>query len=85
MPSLCMQCVILFFLGFAADVLQTWHIQACTNRNVGISVFTLWGIFLVGFFGHKWFVEQKSSWARWWITVASALGAGAGTALAIIF
>lgn len=77
------QCVVLFLLGFLADVVQTLHIQACANKQMFLSVLTIVAIYLVGFFAHKWFIEHKTTWARWWITVAGALGAGVGTGLVI--
>lgn len=79
------QCLMVFFLGFLVDLIQTVHIQACAQRQMVLSVTTIIGIYLVGFWSHQWFVEHKASWARWWITVAGALGAGLGTAAVIAF
>jgi hypothetical protein len=78
------QCLTLWLLGFATDLLATWHIQACAQRRLCTSVSTIVGIYLVGFFGHQWFVEHTSRWARWWLTVAGAVGAGCGTAVVIL-
>lgn len=77
------QCFVLFVLGFVVDLIQTVHIQACAKRQMFLSVSTIIAIYMVGFWGHKWFVDHKSEWSRWWITVAGALGAGLGTAVVI--
>ncbi len=77
------QCVAVFFLGLVVDLVQTVHIQACSARQMFLAVTSVIGIYLVGFFGHQWFVEHKATSARWWITVAGALGAGLGTAVVI--
>lgn len=79
------QCLVLFALGFVVDLIQTVHIQACAQRQMMLSVTTIVGIYIVGYWGHQWFVEHKTSWSRWWITVAGALGAGLGTAAVIAF
>lgn len=77
------KCAILCVLGFAADLLQTAHIQAVAERRMFLSVTTIFAIYLVGFLGHKWFVEHSESKARWWFTVAGSIGAAAGTAIVI--
>lgn len=76
------QCCILFFLGLVVDLIQTIHIQACAQRQMFLSVSTIVAIYLIGFWGHKWFVDNTDA-QRWWITVAGALGAGCGTAIVI--
>lgn len=81
--SLFRQCAIVLLLGIANDWLMTWHIQACAKRQMFASVATIVAICLLGYMWHKWFVERKDSWGRWWITVAGAIGAGLGTAIVI--
>lgn len=83
--SLPRQCVIVFVLGFMIDLVQTLHINACSDRKVVLGSVTVIGIYLLGFLAHHWFTENKSSWRRWWITVAGALGAGLGTALVLLY
>lgn len=77
------QCCVLLFLGFLTDLLATLHIQACAARQMLLSVATIVLIYLVGFLGHQWFVEHKGVWARLWLTVAGAAGAGCGTAIVL--
>lgn len=79
------QCVVVFILGLVVDLLQTVHIQACSDRSVVKATSTIVLIYLVGCVGHAWFVDHKDSWSRWSITWAGALGAGVGTALVIIW
>lgn len=79
------RCVVLFLLGFTVDLLQTLHIQGCSDRNIVLSVSTILAIYVVGFWGHDWFIQHKDSWSRWWITVSGAMGAGAGTAAVMIW
>lgn len=83
--SLSRKCVVVFLLGFVVDLLQTWHIQACADRRVWLATSTIMAIYLIGFFGHDWFVKHKDSWSRWCITLAGALGASLGTAVVIEF
>jgi hypothetical protein len=78
------QCATLCVLGFVNDLLMTAHIQACARRNLWLSVSTIVCVCLVGFCWHQWFVESDSRWARWWLTVAGAVGAGCGTAVVIL-
>ncbi len=82
--TLSQKCGVLFLMGLVLDVLQTIHIQACSSRDVFASVSTLLAIYATGFWGHNWFVEQKSSVARLCLTLAGALGAGLGNAIVIL-
>jgi hypothetical protein len=79
------RCLVLFLLGFVVDLVQTVHIQACAERAMMLSVSSIVGIYLIGFWGHDWFIKSESSFARWMLTLAGALGAGAGTGAAIYF
>ncbi len=79
------KCAILFVLGFVVDLLQTFHIQACADRKLIMSVSTLFALYIVGFWGHDWFVSHKSPWARWALTMSGALGAGLGTGTVIFY
>lgn len=79
------KCVVLFILSLAVDLVQTVHIQACAARDLAQSVSTVVVVHLICFWGQKWFVEHKSSWARWMLTVACALGAGCATGVVITF
>lgn len=79
------KCVVLFFLGFIVDLTQTIHIQACAEREIIKSVSTIIAIYMVGFWGHDWFVKYKTAFARWMLTASGAFGAGFGTGAAIYF
>jgi len=78
------KCAVLFCLGFIVDLLQTIHIQACANGKLAMSVGTIVAIYLIGFWGHDWFVKHKSSWDRWSLTLSGALGAGLGTGVVLL-
>ncbi len=72
-------------MGLVLDILQTLHIQACASRDAFLSVATLLSVYMIGFWGHNWFVEHKSPLARWSLTLAGALGAGLGNAIVILW
>ncbi len=77
------KCLVLFITGFVVDLLQTFHIQACAERSLALSVSTLFALYVVGFCGHDWFVQSRSCAARWALTMSGALGAGLGTGIVI--
>ena len=81
--SLFQKCLVLFTTGFVVDLLQTFHIQACADRSLALSVSTLFALYIVGFWGHDWFVQSKSCASRWALTMSGALGAGLGTGIVI--
>lgn len=77
------KCGVLFVLALIVDLTQTIHIRACAEQDMFRSTSTIVAVYIIGFWGHNWFVEHKSSWARWMLTVSGALGAGVGTGVVI--
>lgn len=78
------KCGALFMMGLVLDILQTLHITACASRDIIVSVSSLLAVYMIGFWGHNWFVEHKSPWTRWSLTVSGALGACLGNSIALL-
>ena len=83
--NLTQKCGVLFLLGLVVDLVQTIHIQACAHSDLPASVLTIIAVYVLGFWGHDWFVEHKGKAARWLLTLSAAFGAGLGTGIVILF
>ena len=72
------RCLLVFTVCFLLDFFQTWHMQACADRRVIVSVPTLLTIWVLSYFMSDSLIESKRGWERITITASGALGATIG-------
>jgi hypothetical protein len=78
------QCVAVFFLALAMDIIGAVHIRALIDNRMSLAVITVIVLHVIGFWEHNWFIKHEEM-ARWAITWAAALGAGLGTVVVIMW
>ena len=79
------RCVAVGALAFVADIVAAVHIRAFVEHHLPLSVGSIIFAQYLAFCGQVWWVDETSTSRRFSITTAAALGAGAGSAVILLF
>ena len=79
------QCILIFLLSIVADVVVAVHVLSLVKSSVFLCVSTVVLSYYLRFLSELWFVQYQELSRRLWITTASALGAGLGSLIVVLY
>lgn len=83
MLALWKRCLITFVLSLLSDVVAAIHLRTLVHDRMTLAVLSIAVLQYVNLFAWAFFADDKSWWARLWLTTATASASGLGTFLVI--